>query len=293
MVYSMTGYGKSVETKDDQKVTVEVRTVNHRFLDVKINMSHSLFSLENEIRQVIQSYFNRGRVDVYIHLEDRHLARFDVKVDWHLMDQYMEQIDKAKDRYQLAGNTPLELITSLPDLFLIEQREHLLEEIKDILLLNVRQACKEVQAMRQREGMNLKKDMLKRMQTIHNMVLSLEESQPIIVENYSERVKERIHLYIDDSAQIDETRLHQEIALLAEKGDITEEITRLKSHISHSVELLNEQSQIGRKLDFVIQEVHRELNTIGSKAIDEQMSRLIVQAKGELEKIREQIQNIE
>lgn len=256
-------------------------------------MSHSLFSLENEIRQVIQSYFNRGRVDVYIHLEDRHLARFDVKVDWHLMDQYMEQIDKAKDRYQLAGNTPLELITSLPDLFLIEQREHLLEEIKDILLLNVRQACKEVQAMRQREGMNLKKDMLKRMQTIHNMVLSLEESQPIIVENYSERVKERIHLYIDDSAQIDETRLHQEIALLAEKGDITEEITRLKSHISHSVELLNEQSQIGRKLDFVIQEVHRELNTIGSKAIDEQMSRLIVQAKGELEKIREQIQNIE
>lgn len=293
MVYSMTGYGKGSVTTDREKITTEIRTVNHRFLDIKLNVPHSLLKLEDEIRRLIQSFFTRGRVEVNIHIESENESLFKVLVDWNLMDQYVEQINKVKKRYNLQGEIPLELITSLPDLFLLDQCPKLIEETKEQVLASVDQACEEVKLGRHREGEKLKDDIEKRVQAIHDIVTTLEQSQSKVVSLYQERIKERIQTYINDSAIVDKIRLHQEIALLVDKGDITEEITRLKSHLLHSTELINEQKPIGRKLDFVVQEIHRELNTIGSKAIDEQTGRLIIHAKSELEKVREQIQNIE
>lgn len=293
LVYSMTGYGKNIQASAHQTVTTEIKTTNHRFLDMKIHCSRSLLFLEDEIKEIIQSNLARGRIEVFIRIENESISPLDVQIDWGLMDQYMNQIQKVKERYHISDELPIEVVTAIPELLTVEHRNELLPGEKELIISSVQHACQEVQSGRQREGKNLQLDVLNRMQVISNIVLSLEDSQPTIIESYRERIIKRVDTYVGHSVTIDESRLHQEIALLVEKGDITEELTRLKSHLTYSIELMDQDEPVGRKLDFIVQEIHRELNTIGSKAVDDQMSRTIVEAKSELEKIREQIQNIE
>lgn len=296
MVYSMTGFGKGEAKEKDYHVITEIKTVNHRFLDFRIHSSYSLQEIEEEIQKRLKKHFYRGRINVTIHIEDLSSSTYDVKVDWNLLDQYMEVMNKVKERYSLKSGIPLEIIHSIPELFSIDVREQFMNDLKDPLLMSLDEAILDTKRSRKREGKFLKKDLIERFNRIIKNVLFLKEKQPIFQEEYSQRVQERITLYTKDLSEIDHNRLHQEIAFLIERGDITEEIVRLKSHLKHSLHLLKsvkDSKPIGRKLDFIVQEIHRELNTIGSKATNEKIGQITVNSKSELEKIREQIQNIE
>lgn len=296
MVYSMTGFGKAVIEKDGQIVTTEITTVNHRFLDIKLHSSHVLGKVEEDIKRILRKYFERGRVHVTIHMQDGETSPYNVTVDWNLLDQYMKRLDEVKERYCIESNISLGTITEIPDLFIVEQNEDILLQIKELMMASVEEAAKQTKESRLQEGLFLKKDLLKRTKNIEQSVLLLEKQQPDVLRNYYERIQTRVKDYLKDIPKSDNNRIYQEIALLIEKGDITEEITRLKSHLKQMLSLLlaeREREAVGKKLDFIVQEVHRELNTLGAKAIDAKMTEIVVDCKSELEKLREQIQNIE
>lgn len=296
MVFSMTGYGKGISKSKGLTVTTEIKTVNHRFLDLYIHAPLQISSIEEDIKKFIQQYFHRGRINVSIHIKDEDDSPYEINVDWNLLDEYIDQINEMKSRYNLQSEIPLEILSSIPDLFSVRQKDNLIERTKALILKSVEIAANQTKESRRREGQFLQEDILARIESIEKSVQFIEENQSKIIDEYYKRIKQRIEDYTKDITELDANRLHQEIALLVEKGDITEEITRLKSHVRHSIQLLKapiEEGPIGRKVDFIVQEIHRELNTIGSKAIDEQIGKIIVQSKSELEKVREQIQNIE
>lgn len=296
MVFSMTGYGKGISKSKGLTVTTEIKTVNHRFLDVYIHAPLQISSIEEDIKKFIQQYFHRGRINVSIHIKDEDDSPYEINVDWNLLDEYIDQINEMKSRYNLHSEIPLEILSSIPDLFSVRQKDDLIERAEALILKSVEIAANQTRKSRRREGQYLREDLLARIESIEKSVQFMEENQSIILDEYYKRIKQRIQYYTKDITELDNNRLHQEVALLVEKGDITEEITRLKSHIRHSLQLLKapiEEGPVGRKIDFIVQEIHRELNTIGSKAIDEQIGKIIVQSKSDLEKVREQIQNIE
>src|SRR5699024_3825604 len=293
---SMTGFGKGVVTSNGQTVTIEIKTVNHRFLDIHIHSAQKISGIEEDIKQAIQKSFSRGRINLIIYITDESHSPYHIEVDWNLLDQYMEQLELMKNRYELQSEIPVDIIRSIPDLFSVKQTDELIESTKDLIIESLEMAVYQTLESREREGLFLQEDILQRIESIRNSIQYLEEIQPKVTAEYYDRIKQRVENYTKDLTDIDENRLHQEIALLIEKGDITEEITRLKSHFDHSLQLLGVKENsgpVGRKVDFIVQEIHRELNTIGSKAIDEEIGRIIVQSKSELEKVREQIQNIE
>lgn len=294
-MYSMTGYGRGVSEVESQRVTTEIKTVNHRFLDINIQAPQQIYSVEEDIKNIIQQHFSRGRINISIDITGKKDSPYDVEVDWKLLDQYMKQLNVIKDKYALPSEIPIEMLASLPDLFLVKQREGLIEQIKPYILKSVTEAAIQTKESRRNEGRFLQKDLISRIQSIERSILLLEDRQDQVAHDYHERIKERLQKYTEDLGEIDYNRMHQEIALLVEKGDITEEITRLKSHLHHCLQLFkaSDQEPVGRKADFIVQEIHRELNTIGSKAIDEQTGKITINAKSQLEKIREQIQNIE
>ncbi|OZU90377.1 YicC family protein [Virgibacillus indicus] len=293
MAISMTGFGRSQENLGNTVITVEIRSVNHRYLDFSVKIPRTFLFLEDKIKRIINSYFERGRVEVYIGIEGEGFVQKKLITDWELMDQFIQQISEVKDRYSLAGDIPVTLLTSFPEMITVQEIEDQPDNLKDLVLKNTEQACEQVLEMRKEEGGFLQCDLEKRMQKIKNTVSLLSERREYAVEAYRERIKKRVEAQIADLDLVDDARLHQEIVLLAEKGDITEEITRLLSHLEHFSETINNGGVIGRKLDFIAQEMHRETNTIGSKSTDPEISESTVLLKGEIEKIKEQVQNIE
>ncbi|GAB3067720.1 YicC/YloC family endoribonuclease [Virgibacillus ainsalahensis] len=293
MVMSMTGYGRNVLSLDNTTITVEIRSVNHRYLDVASKVPRTFIFLEDKIKKMIHTYFHRGRVEVYISVEGEGFIHKTLKTDWDLMDQYMQQVGKAKERYKLSGDIPATIITTIPDLITIQELQNQPDEWKDSILNSMEKACEEVRTMREAEGHFLLHDINKRMELIHHTVSCLQTLRSSAVESYKERIRKRMEEHLDETIIVDEARIHQEIVLLIEKGDITEEIVRLFSHIEHFNDTLGETGPIGRKLDFITQELHREANTIGSKSTDAEISEYTVALKSEIEKIKEQVQNIE
>lgn len=293
MAMSMTGYGTHTLHIEDTTVTVEIRSVNHRFLDVTAKMPRTFLFLESSIKKIVKSYFKRGKIEVYIGVEGDGLVRKRLSTDWDMMDDYMEQINIAMDRYQLKGEIPPTIITSIPDIISIQETSHQPEGLKDSIIKTTENACEQVNRMRQEEGSFLIEDLIKRITVIYDIVKVLEKHRAQVQGEYRERLHARINDLVSDKEIIDHARIHQEIVLLAEKGDITEEITRLFSHMEQIKELTNQSGTIGRKLDFISQEMHREANTIGSKSTDAKISEQTVALKSEIEKIKEQVQNIE
>ncbi|RDW20815.1 YicC family protein [Oceanobacillus arenosus] len=292
MTMSMTGYGRKVLHMDDASVTVEIRTLNHRFLDISIKLPAALLFIEDKIKKIIRSKFSRGRIEVAIEITGSSIVQKKVEIDWYLLDQYMEKINIAKDRYGLAGELPVSILTTLPDIFTVEEEKQQ-SETNDALLTSVEQACEQVLDMRKNEGSFLFQDLMKRMSTVEDIVILLQTRRTLVIEEYRKRIKVRVEEQLEGHTLIDPARIHQEIVLLAERGDITEEITRLFSHIEHFRASIQKNDAIGRKLDFITQEMHREVNTIGSKSTDVKLSEWSVTLKGEIEKIKEQVQNIE
>lgn len=293
MVMSMTGYGSDEFHIDDTTITVEMKSVNSRYLDFIPKIPRTLQELEIEMKNIVQQYFHRGRIELYITITGDYLTNKSLIVDWDLLDQYMKKFVEAKERYNLTGDFPLASIMLNDELFVIQETKTDSESFKTLLLESVEKATKQVLANRESEGNFLAEDITNRIDHMEVIVQSLQSRKEIVYKEYRERIKKRIEQHIGQSIEIDEVQLLHEIALLAEKGDITEEITRLNSHIHHFRQVLVNEKPVGRKLDFITQEMLREVNTIGAKSIDSKISEWIIILKSEIEKIKEQVQNIE
>ncbi len=290
---SMTGYGIDTFRMEETSITVEVRSINSRYLDFVPKIPRTLHHLEVEIKRIIQNYFQRGRIEVYISIAGDYLTQKKLHADWGLMDQFIEHLKQAKEKYELSEDIPLSVLSSVDDLFTIEEFKKDSDQLNPLLLQSITRASQQVLSSRQSEGAFLQKDIQNRIKTIENMLKSIEVRKEDVYVHYRERIKNRIQQHIGDTLGIDSAYLVQEVALLAEKGDIAEEITRLHSHIHHFRMVVDQQSPMGRKLDFITQEMHREINTIGSKSVDSKISEAIVVMKSEVDKIKEQVQNIE
>ncbi|WP_067730894.1 YicC/YloC family endoribonuclease [Oceanobacillus damuensis] len=293
MTNSMTGYGKEILHLNNTTITIEIRSVNHRFLDVTMKMPRTFLFLEDKMKKIVNTHFQRGRVEVFAGLEGESFSRKKLTPDWELMDQYMEQLNHAKKRYDLAGEIPLSVMTTIPDFFNVQETKDGTDELHELILQGTEKACRQVSKMRMEEGKYLADDLSERLGIISEIVTKLSSQRDSVRKEYQERITERVKEFTDKSRAVDETRFHQEIVLLAEKGDITEEITRLFSHMVHFKKTMDSEAASGRKLDFIAQEMHREANTIGAKSTDPKIGEWAVLLKSEIEKVKEQVQNIE
>lgn len=293
MIKSMTGYGRGEFANDQYKFKVELKAVNHRYNDILVKMPRHIGYLEESIKKMIKEKISRGKVDVYINLEYINESAIDVKVDIPLAKSYKLALEKLISELSLEDNVRLNNILSISEVVKTERKELDEDLIWNILKEAVTIALENITSMRVTEGMELKHDILGKLVNIETSVKAIIERSPNIVIEYKEKLRERINNLLDDNITLDEERLSNEIVFFADKSSIDEELVRLNSHIKQFRSILDEDESVGRKLDFLIQELNREINTIGSKANDIVITKYVVELKAELEKIREQIQNIE
>lgn len=293
MICSMTGYGRTEAEGAGNRFAVEIRAVNNRYLDIQAKMPKGLVSLEPRIRKALQERFSRGRLEVFItrNSEEGKTGRFILAAD--VAGQYITILRELKDRFALPGEVDLSLVSRLQDLVAWEETSEDPEAVWRILDQALSRAMDELYAMRAAEGAVLVRDMIERLGKIEGLVSSIHVAVPRSVEAARARMAEAVSRLAGE--QLDPARLAQEIALLAERTDVTEELTRLTSHMAQFRKLLADArgEAVGRKLDFLLQEMGREANTIASKAMDAAIAHDVVDIKAELEKIREQAQNIE
>jgi uncharacterized protein (TIGR00255 family) len=289
----MTGYGRSEKQNGQFACKAEVRSVNNRFIEVNTRLPKFLSALELPLKKLIKSKCARGSFDLFLTLEKEDAAGADleIKPNLSLATQYFEAFKKIKDELGLAGDMPIEALLGVKDIIKTEpltldtsQEEMILETVEDALSALIK--------MRQEEGNNLQRDLVGRLQEIHQLTQKIQERQPVVLEEYRNRLKDKIKT-LTEGMELDETRLAQETALMADRCDISEEITRLGSHFEQFNAMFEKAGPIGRKMEFITQEINRETNTIGSKSVDLQVSQNVIEIKSLLEKIREQIQNIE
>ena len=293
MVKSMTGFGKSDFRVDDKYFQVELKSVNHRYMDISIRLPKIFNYLEESIRNLIKSYLQRGRVEVYIAYKNTGGGDVKVEIDMPLAKEYLDSLLEMEKSLPVQSDITTSLIVSLPDVIKIEKREEDEEEIWRCLQGALNDALVKLVSMRKKEGDKLKTDMLKRLNRTDDFLVQIENRSPIIVQEYRQKLTDRIEEILNEQFDLDDTRIATEVALFADKSNITEEIVRLHSHIEQFTGILEEDDAVGRKLDFLLQEMNREINTIGSKANDLTIANLVINIKSELEKMREQVQNIE
>mgnify|MGYP001325780764 CR=1 FL=1 len=292
MAMSMTGFGRASAENEEVKFTVEIRTLNHRYLDINIRLPRSISFLEEQIRNVIKDNLTRGRVDVYISSNVQGGDVTYVELNKALADSYIECFNELAERYGLDNDISVSLFANIPDIFTPVEKEQDEEQISSLILKAVNEALDAVKEMRRNEGRRMSEDILKRAELISSMVEAIEERAPVVVEEYRSKLRSRISELLS-STDLDENRFNAEVLYYAERSNITEEIVRLKSHLEQLEQILSEEGSIGRKLDFLVQEMNREANTIGAKSGDLTIVNHVVNMKSEIEKIREQVQNIE
>ncbi|HAA09203.1 MAG: YicC/YloC family endoribonuclease [Syntrophomonadaceae bacterium] len=292
MANSMTGYGQAQVNRSGYQISCEVRSVNHRYLDTNIRMPRRYALLEDNIKEEIKKYVSRGRLEFTINIEKTEAKARNIKVDKDLAITYHRYLKELADDVNISPQIKIIDLFRLPEVFVLEEDVEDVEEIWPILQIALTEAMQSLVAMRNREGNYLIEDILQRTDLIADMVTELEQRSPLVAKEHTDKLRQRISELIGNEL-LDEARIYQEAALFAERINATEEIVRLQSHIQHLRQLLQEQNSVGRKCDFLVQEMFREINTIASKANDYEMSRIVVETKAELEKIREQLQNLE
>ncbi|MBO8171105.1 MAG: YicC family protein [Bacillaceae bacterium] len=293
MIKSMTGYGQAEYSEDQKKFQVEMRSVNHRFCEISVRMPREFVSLEDPIKKKVQEKVKRGRVDVYVTIEDPERLSNSLTVNWNLADEYHQIHEQMNGRYNLKDTlTALDLM-QFPEVLTINEHVEDLDSYREPLLRAVTMACDRLLDMRKAEGKQLREDLVGRVETVQNLLQDVKDRAPVVVEDYRERVYQRVTDFLHNQMEADESRLMTEVAVFADRADIDEELTRLESHCAQFLETLDLSDPVGRKLDFLLQEMNREVNTIGSKANDLVISRKVVELKAELEKMKEQVQNIE
>ncbi|ETI66903.1 YicC/YloC family endoribonuclease [Neobacillus vireti] len=291
MVFSMTGFGRGKAESDSFSVNVEVKTVNHRFCEMNIRLPRQLLKIEDKIKKRLNQHIRRGRVEVYVSVEGEGVVTRTVHVDWKLVEEYYQFIKQAHEKFGIEGTITLQDLLNRTDLLHIEESEAGNEELENLVLTATEEAVTLLKEMRRAEGEELKKDLLAMLSQLEGNVFELQKFAPFVVQSFKDRLTKRMQEFTN--GQIDETRILTEVAVFADKADINEEITRLKSHIQQFMQTINEPEPIGRKLDFLVQEMNREANTIGSKANDSNIAKRVVEIKSLLEKLKEQVQNIE
>jgi uncharacterized protein (TIGR00255 family) len=288
----MTGFGRGQTRGHGYVVSCEMRGVNHRFLDIHIRTSRRYSVLEEKVKEEIKQALTRGRVEISLTIEKSDDSRRAIKVDKGLALAYYNYLKELAENLNISPEISLIDVFRLPEVFSLEDQEENLETVWQVVREALQEALTSLVDMRTREGVNLSKDILARNQGILRAVELLEARSPAVVEEYQNKLRNRLVELLAGEA-VDEQRILQEAALFADRINVTEELVRLKSHIMHLQELINSDESVGRKCDFLVQEMFREINTVSSKANDLEMNRVVVEVKAELEKIREQMQNIE
>lgn len=288
----MTGFGRAEAEQESVKLTVEIKTVNHRFLDINIRMPRTLGFAEEGIRKSIKSKLSRGRVDVFINYSSMSSGNKSAQADIGLINSFVEASRNAAKECNLKDDIALSHIIRIPDAIVVQEEKDDEEMLSSILLDAVEKAICTLIDMRFREGEHLLGNIESCLKELSDIVVLIEGRKATVAKEYSDKLKLRLSELLE-GAEIDETRFNTEIAYIADKSDITEEIVRLNTHISQFSDICKKNIAIGRKLDFIVQEMNRELNTIGSKSSDMDITNAVIEGKSIVEKIREQVQNIE
>lgn len=292
MTKSMTGFGRGEYTGALKQYTVELKSVNHRYSEVIIRMPRQYTLLEETIRRYILKEISRGRIEVYIKIDNAGTRTEQVQVDKELGVAYYKAMKELAAITGTQLNVGIAEIVQLPNVLKNEEAEENIDDVWQEIQPALEKALTIMLEMRQREGEKLAEDLTGRLDYLHELHVKIEEKSPLVVSQYREKLQNRLKELLDND-QVDESRLALEVALFADKSSIAEELVRLKSHFIQFINILKEKNSTGRKLDFLIQEMNREVNTIGSKANDLDITKIVVEMKSELEKLREQVQNIE
>ncbi|HBW12848.1 YicC/YloC family endoribonuclease [Proteiniclasticum sp.] len=292
MIKSMTGFGRGMAEDEKRSFLVEMRGVNHRYLDFSIRMPKSLMSLEDRVRKEISKVISRGKLDVFITYRNYAKEDLAVQTNLHLAKGYVDALNSIKDSFSLKDDISVSLVSRFPDVIFTEEKEENIEEIWSLLEDAVREASLKMLEMKKVEGTSLKNDMLQKKEGIIALVDRIRERDKLVIPLYKDRLEKRIEELLE-KVPVDESRLALEVAMYTDKASIDEELTRLSSHMEQLENFLKEEEPVGRKLDFLAQEMNREANTMASKSVDIEITNLVLSIKNEIEKIREQMQNIE
>ena len=291
-MYSMTGYGRGTASVDGRELTIELKSVNNRFLDIGMKLPRQLSFLEDTLRKLLNDGLNRGHVDVFVNYRNLRSDAKTVRVDEALLKAYLTSARESAKALDLVDDLTLSRALTLPDVTTIlpadEDQQALLELGRSVMT----EAITNLKDMRRKEGERLKLDLSARMDTMTGYAQSIERRAPAVVEEYRAKLTARIEELLGET-EVDRARLATEVAIFADRAAIDEEIVRLNTHLIHFRELLEADEPVGRKMDFLVQEMNRECNTIGSKANDAELTSIVLLCKAEIEKLREQIQNIE
>lgn len=293
MVKSMTGFGRGEAADERYKITVELKSVNNRYLEVAVRSPRLLMPLEHTIKSRVSQVAQRGKVDVFIQVETVGECRPTVNVDLALSAAYMQAAEDVAAAVERPNNLTVSQLLGLPGVLSTEKAEDDLDEAAAVLDVALAEALDGFAAMRQLEGERLGADLLARKETVAGLVARIDGLSVNVAQDYQTRLTARINELLAGTAPVDEMRLANEVAYFADHACINEELIRLESHLQQLADLLKGSEACGRKLDFLLQEINREVNTIGSKANYLEISQLVIEAKSELEKIREQVQNLE
>ncbi|MFZ5987110.1 MAG: YicC/YloC family endoribonuclease [Bacillota bacterium] len=292
MIKSMTGFGRGKSQGEGKEFLVEIKTVNHRYSDIYIKIPRQISFLEDKVREAVGKIISRGKVDVYISYDDFSEESKTILIDEGLVKTYIKSVELLRDKYGLKDDISVSLIAKFPDILKVEKAEQDEEKIWSLLSEALDNALEALISMRKIEGEGLKNDLLERASSIENIVKEISIRAPEVVKEYKYKLENRLKELLDQQV-VDENRIATEVAIFADRCSIDEELVRLGSHINQLRETVEINQPVGRKLDFLLQEMNREINTIGSKANDLNITKNVVEIKSELEKIREQIQNIE
>ena len=291
MLKSMTGFGRAEKTVDGFNIKVNLKSVNHRYMDATIKVPKYYTFVEEKLRNLASKYISRGKVEIYVSVERTEGSNKKVVLDRAVAENYIAALKSMKS-LGVKDDVKISTISQYHDIFKMENNEADEEHIASLICEVFSEAAEDFVNMRINEGKNMEKDILSHLDRLYENLLAVEERYPAIIDEYKDRLKKRISEVLEDR-NVDEARIVTEAAIFAEKSDIGEETVRLRSHIKEFKKAIETELPIGKKLDFMIQEMNRETNTMGSKANDIEISKIIVDMKSEIEKIREQIQNIE
>ena len=292
MIHSMTGYGRAVQTIRGREITVELRSVNNRFLDCSIKLPRFFGYAEDAVKQKVKESVSRGKVDVFINIRNTGEEEVSIGLNKPVLEGYLKALNAMVEEYGVRNDISTSTLSRMPDIFVVEkQEEDEAQNVADILSV-AEEAIAAYNNMRQIEGAAMEADLRNRAATILSYVEKVEQRSPVTLQEYRQRLENKMREVLENT-NIDESRILTEAAVYADKIAVDEETVRLRSHFAQLDSLLTGGGPIGRKLDFLLQEMNRETNTIGSKGNDIQQARTVVEIKAELEKIREQIQNIE
>lgn len=280
--------------EEDFRISIEMKSVNHRFLEISVRMPRDLLSLEEGIKKKISDYVKRGKIDVFINIEKAEAISGKLHINWTLAEEYFGAYQQLRERFPFEEPSirPIELM-NLAEVIRIEEVQKDAQQYLQPILQTVESACQQLIHMRQSEGNHLQEDLTRRIQFITRLVEDIRVRGPLVIQHFRDRLSHRMKEFLNGQWETDEGRILTEVAVFAEKANIDEELTRLASHCKQFLSNLASKDMVGRKLDFLVQEMNREVNTIGSKANDLEISKWVVDLKAELEKMKEQVQNIE